>query len=349
MALPVVFPKRKLTAEEKAGIPPLPPCQDGSLVHFTQRTCVPLATDEDENWLSEFLCFIRAELVEVFRASNDDVASRINSKKVVFGQVGIRCRYCAHMAHGERTSRSSSFPSSIDRIYQSLTMMIRDHFVRCPGLPDALKNRFLELKSRTTQGATDSKRYWIESAKRLGMVDTTASGIVVTEATQAAAVAALASSPGRNSADSTSEKRPQVMIVTNDDKPLVSEFIYFLMTHVEKVYLTESERVGNRKSMELGMPGFGCKHCCAADRKGLCRFFPARRRTLPSKIKDLSDHLRRCTMCPLAVKERLVEFKRKKLDMEPTEETNKHFFDRVWARLHTTEKADQRPSVGDEK
>lgn len=336
MDLPIVFPKRKLTAEEMAGIPPLPPCQDGTLVHFTQRTCVALATDEDENWLSEFLCFIRSELVEVFKASNDDVASRINSKKVVFGQVGIRCRYCAHMAHGDRTSRSSSFPSSIDRIYQSLTMMIRDHFVRCPGLPDALKNRFLELKSRTTQGATDSKRYWIESAKRMGMVDTTTQGIVVTEATQAAAVAALAAIPGRNAEEN--EKRPQIMIVTNDDKPLVSEFIYFLMTHVEKVYLTESERVGNRKSMELGMSGFGCKHCCASDRKGLCRFFPARRRTLPSKIKDLSDHLRRCTMCPIEVKEKLVEFKRKKLDLEPTEETNKHFFDRVWARLHNNEK-----------
>jgi hypothetical protein len=348
-SLPIVFPKRKLTAEEMAGIPPLPSCQECPLPHFTQRTCVPLATDEDENWLSEFLCFIRSELVEVFRASNDDVASRINSKKVVYGQVGIRCRYCAHMAHNDRASRSSSFPSSIDRIYQSLTMMIRDHFVRCPGLPEALKARFLELKSRTTQGATDSKRYWIESAKKLGMIDTPNQGILVNQATQAAAIASLGSPihPRANSAESliSERQRPQFMIVLNDDKPLVSEYIYFLMTQVEKVYLTESERVGNRKSMELGMPGFGCKHCCASDRKGLCRFFPARRRTLPAKIKDLSDHLRRCTMCPMDVKEKLVEFKRKKLDMEPTEESNKHFFDRVWARLHTAERPDPRSDV----
>lgn len=330
----MTVPRRQLTDEERAGIPPLPPCQEGPLAHFTQRTCVPLATDEDENWLSEFLCFIRSELVEVFRASNDDVASRINSKKVVYGQVGIRCRYCAHMAHGDRASRSSSFPSSIDRIYQSLTMMIRDHFVRCPGLPEALKARFLELKSRTTQGATDSKRYWIESARRLGMVDTQCQGIIVTEATQAAAIASIP--PVRNR--SGEDGRPIIMIVVNDDRPLVSEYIYFLMTQVEKVQLTESERVGNRKSMELGMPGFGCKHCCASDRKGLCRFFPARRRTLPAKIKDLADHLRRCTMCPMEVKEQLIDFKRKKLDLEPTEESNKHFFDRVWSRLHTSEK-----------
>jgi len=71
----------KLSSEERAGISPLPPCEEGPLPHFSKRRCVPLATDEDENWLSEFLCFIRSELVEVFRASNDDVASRINSKK----------------------------------------------------------------------------------------------------------------------------------------------------------------------------------------------------------------------------------------------------------------------------
>jgi len=331
----------KLSSEERAGISPLPPCEEGPLPHFSKRRCVPLATDEDENWLSEFLCFIRSELVEVFRASNDDVASRINSKKVVFRQVGIRCRYCAHLTHGERASRSSSFPSSIDRIYQSLTMMIRDHFVRCTGLPDNLRARFTELRSHSTQGATDSKRYWIESAKRLGMVDTRPNqGIMVTEETQASAHACSPAATRASSPESKAneKRRAQIMIVMNEDKPLVSEYIYYLLTQVEKVCLTESERVGNRKSMELGMPGFGCKHCCASDRKGLCRFFPARRRTLPAKIKDLSDHLRRCTMCPMEVKEKLLQYRSENLDLEPTEDSNKHFFDRVWNRLHSQEK-----------
>jgi len=172
------------------------------------------------------------------------------------------------------------------------------------------------------------------------MVDTTGQGIMITGASQAAAAAAA--SPSRSKGSSSGEgagenkKRNPIMIVTNDDRPLVSEYIFFLMTQVEKVELTESERVGNRKGMERGMPGFGCMHCCVSDRKGLCRFFPARRRTLPAKIKDLSDHLRRCTMCPMDVKEKLVDFKRKKLDLDPTEESNKHFFDRVWARLHNT-------------
>lgn len=338
----VGFPRRTLDHNQMARMLSFPSSQESPLPAFTQRKCVPLSTDEDENWLSEFLCFIRKDLVEVFRASNDDVASRINSKKVVYGQVGIRCRYCAHMPHNERASRSSSFPSSIDRIYQSLTMMIRDHFVTCRGLPDTLKSRFLDLKSRTSQGATDSKRYWIESATKLGMVDTPGRGIWIDEGLLDAGIPTIRSPVGSHSRSSPSESASsserEKMIVLNDDKPFVSEYIYFLMTLVEKVHLTESERVGNRRSMELGMPGFGCKHCCAAGRKGLCRFFPARRRTLPAKIKDLSDHLRRCTMCPVEVKQKLADFTRFKLDEEPTEGPNKPFFDRVWARLQSREK-----------
>mmetsp|Transcript_1188 Transcript_1188/g.1364 ORF Transcript_1188/g.1364 Transcript_1188/m.1364 type:complete len:512 (+) Transcript_1188:363-1898(+) len=158
-------------------------CHDGTVSHFSKRRCVPLAADEDENWLSEFFCFIRSELVEIFRANNDDIASRINNKSIVFGQVGIRCRFCAHLTHRGRSSRSSCFPSSLDRIYQSMTMMIRDHFLRCHTLPNELKTKFITLKSQSNRGAIDSKKYWVKSAKQLGMVDTTPNqGIMVTEA-----------------------------------------------------------------------------------------------------------------------------------------------------------------------
>ena len=142
------------------------------LAPYYQRRIVPLSTEDDENWLSEFLCFVRSHCAEVFVASNEDVASRMNSKKVLLDQVGVRCRFCAHLPHRERTGRSSSFPSSLSRIYQSLTMMLRDHFTKCPAMPDHLKERYLCLKANASQGATDSKRYWVESAKSLGLVDT---------------------------------------------------------------------------------------------------------------------------------------------------------------------------------
>merc|ERR1712232_668300 len=109
-------------------------------------------------------------------------------------------------------------------------------------------------------------------------------------------------------------------------KPFVSNYIFYLLTHVEKVFLTDFERVGKRKSMELGKSGFGCTYCCADNRKGLCRFFPARRRTLPSKIKDLYDHLRRCQMCPTEVKKKILNYPKRNLDFEVLEDSNRHFF-----------------------
>jgi len=173
----------KLKSKGNAGKMLLPPCQEDPLPYFSKRLVVTLATDEDENWLTEFFCFVRSDLIEVFRASNSDVISRVNTKSVDFGQIGIRCRYCAHRAHCERASRSSCYPSSINRIYQSITMMIHDHFLRCHTLPNELKTKFTTLKSQTGRGAVDSKKYWIKSAKQLGMVDTTPNqGIMVTEA-----------------------------------------------------------------------------------------------------------------------------------------------------------------------
>jgi hypothetical protein len=330
----VVMPR---TSSAGRALRQVPEIEEDPVTHYSQRTSFPLATDEDENWLSEFLCFIRSDLIEIFRAGNDDVASRINSKQIIYGQIGIRCRYCAHLPHSDRSSRSASFPSSLDRIYQSLTMMIRDHFVRCPALPEALRSRFLELKARTTQGATDSKKYWIDSAKQLGLVDSENQGIIISEKSIAAA-AALGISSSRSRARSTDSsemgEETSLDLVNASDKPFVTEFVFFLMSQVQKVYLSPSERVGNRKGMELGTPGFACKHCCASDRMGLCRFFPARRRTLPAKIKDLADHIRRCTVCPLEVKEELLRLKERKVDMEPSEDNNKHFLDRVWTRLH---------------
>jgi hypothetical protein len=148
-----------------------------ALQPYYNRPVLSLSTNDDENWLSEFLCFVRSQCVEVFSASQDDVASRMNSKKVLLGQVGIRCRFCAHLPHRERTGRSSSFPSSINRIYQSLTMMLRDHFTKCNAMPPQMNERYLCLKANASQGATDSKKYWIESARTLGLVDTEQEGM----------------------------------------------------------------------------------------------------------------------------------------------------------------------------
>ena len=310
---------------------PLPQNDDVAIAHYRQRQHVPLATDEDQNWLSEFLCFVRLELVEIFRANSEDVRSRNSSKKVFHGQVGIRCRYCAHLPLSSRASRSSSYPSSLSRIYQSLTMMLRDHFGKCNAIPLPLKQRFLELKGKTSQGATDSKHYWVYSAMKRGLVDSQ-SGIWVRDSSPSGEtdIPPFGTSGPQTEARATSSV--PVTLVAPDDRHLVSEFLYTLMTQVQRVTMEESERTGNRKSLSTGLPGVGCRHCCQSNRKGLCRLFPVRRRTLPNKIIDLYEHIRRCTLCPAETKDHLALLRQREAATERTA-GEKEFFDRIWARM----------------
>ncbi len=137
-----------------------------------KRPFMCLGIDEDQQRLSNFLCFLRRDCIEVFRAQPIDVYVRRRSKKIVQDQVGIRCRFCAHLSPSERLGRSSSFPSSIDRIYQSVTMMIREHFSQCGEMLPEIRDKYSVYRNMTKKGdILESKSYWVESAKSLGMYD----------------------------------------------------------------------------------------------------------------------------------------------------------------------------------
>ena len=138
---------------------------------YTSRKVLSLATPNDDERLSEYLCFIRKRCVEVFEASFQDVQTRNVSRGVIVGQCGLRCRFCAHLNLRDRECRSSSFPSSLSRIYQSITMMLRDHFSNCDEMPEDIRRQFFALKATTAAGGGSSKQYWIDSAMRIGMYD----------------------------------------------------------------------------------------------------------------------------------------------------------------------------------
>ncbi|GAX25861.1 hypothetical protein FisN_6Hh101 [Fistulifera solaris] len=308
----------------------LPLCEETCSDPYFKRPMFPLGIDEDPNWLSDFHCFVRNELVEVFRASHEDVKLRNNS--IAYQQVGLRCRFCAHMAPTSRAGRSSAFPSSLRQIYQSFTMMLRDHFGHCDVIPAATQERFAALKDKPAQGATDSKRYWIYSAMKAGMTDSP-KGIFITE--RSVAAGASAPSFGLPAGQPwTDDAYRNISLILPNDRNIASEFLYFLMSQVQFIRLTEAERIGNRRSLRLGLPGFGCRYCCEHKRLGLCRLFPARRRTLPSKVNDIYDHLRRCSVCPQAVKDQLERTKHQFVnEFDADQGGQREFFDRIWMRL----------------
>jgi len=303
-----------------------PPPSAASSEH---RCPIPLGIDEDPNWLSDFHVFVRAHLVELCWVSSDDAATRNAISRVSSHQVGIRCRCCAHFNPPLRAQRSSAFPSSIAQIYQSFTMMLRAHFTSCTAIPFELKQKFLLLKSKTTQGATDSKQYWIYSACKLGMVDSE-EGIVMTNMSKAKA----STMPpfGYESGPGIFEVSGPTHLVVASDRPVASDFWYTLLLQARRVRLQKSEQRGNKKSLPLGLPGFACRHCCQLKRMGQCRIFPARRRTLPTKIHDLYDHLQRCTACPRETKELLGSLYKRE-SYQPKNVRRKEFLDIIWARI----------------
>ena len=326
------FASQRLLVQQQQNALTIPPSCDGPVVpHWTCRPAFPLAVDEDPNWLSEFHCFVRSELVELFRAGTPMVQQRNFAIQV--DQVGMRCRFCAHAK--TRAGRSSAFPSSLRQIYQSFTMMLRDHFSKCEAIPAPLLQRFLALKDKPAQGATDSKRYWIYSAMKLGMIDDTerGKGMRITEASRA--LGNETAPFGTNSVCRwDDESYAAIPLILPSDRALVSEFLYLLISQVQPVRLQESECIGNRRSLRVGLPGFGCRSCCERRRLGMCRVFPARRRTLPGKVADMYDHLSRCHLCPTNIKEQLARLSYQFDEHAQAElEKGSDFYDRMWSRL----------------
>jgi hypothetical protein len=292
--------------------------------------CLDISIDQDPNWLSELQCFVRKNLLEVCWANGEDVAARVASKKVSMEQVGIRCRFCAHKPAGCRAQRSSAFPSSIPQIYQSFTMMLRDHFDTCTCIPEDIKTQYLSLKRSTCQGATEAKKYWSYSAAKLGLVDS-GHGMIMNDSTRAATktIPPFGANAGEVGVPLGEDGNP-LMLIQSSDHGSAPAFLYTLLSHFQRVELLPSERKGNRMSLKCGLPGFGCVHCCQKGRFGLSRVFPARRRTLPFRVTDLYDHICRCNLCPRKAK-KILQRLRDQEKKEPSRE--KQFLDLVWGRL----------------
>ena len=119
----------------------------------------------------------------LFANEQSDTVLFINgrNKTIVIGQVGIRCKHCASISSNITTGdRNQSnvlqhavlYPSCIGAIYNIVQQMYRLHFEQCPYIPDELKSCVAKLKDSHTSNRGGRKQYWIDSAKRIGLIDT---------------------------------------------------------------------------------------------------------------------------------------------------------------------------------
>lgn len=145
--------------------------QDEQL-HIEQR--IPLAMPGDKDSLSDRQCYVRSHFVETFPADEEDVSARHSkgAQKLYAGQIGIRCKHCTNLAPKHRAERAVCYPSSISRIYQTVADMQRFHFEVCTAIPMEMKSLYRNLKTTRPRGMGSPQSYWISSAKKLGLADT---------------------------------------------------------------------------------------------------------------------------------------------------------------------------------
>ncbi|KAL7578842.1 hypothetical protein ACA910_016062 [Epithemia clementina (nom. ined.)] len=357
---------------------------------------LPLAMPTDKDWLTPLHCFVRKHCVEVFCASEDDVAapSKGKRKPIQVGQIGIRCPHChpnspslankksgsADSAGKIRERGSVYYPTTIASIYNATMNLLQRHLHSCTAVPPEIMSRYETLKSDDARSGT-SKKYWIESALSIGLVDTEM-GIRFSAATppplpqltdsqkdmQKHIKDQTNTSPeedddddhegedGRDRAQQldrsdTNEDEPS-LLTAPEDKAYSTAFSYHLLSQMKPCVFTEADRLGKRKGLPPGFRGLACRFCFGGYGSG--RFFPSSIKTLSDTSKTLNvlhNHMIRCRKCPAAVRETLEQLRgthdeeRAKMKFG----SQKAFFARIWDRLHGTGKASEKPASSPEK
>ena len=134
-----------------------------------------LSLPEDHIKLSTHQVFLRHQ-IEAFRASVEDISThtRGRNKPVTTGQIGIRCRHCAHIPVGQRQKGSTYFPATLLGLYQAAQNMSTTHMQcgLCLEMPNEIKQQFAHLISTKVASFGAGRPYWEKAAKKLGFVDT---------------------------------------------------------------------------------------------------------------------------------------------------------------------------------
>lgn len=310
-----------------------------------------LALDDDDYWLTPLHCFVRKSCVEVFTATPADAEktpTKGKRRNIVVGQVGIRCPHCHKKVEKDTSSTipdeeesdsedrrdypsrgSIYYPNSINNVYNATMNLLQRHLFFCPHMPTEILKKYTNLKKDDARSGT-SKKYWIESAKSLGFVDTL-SGIKISDKTpppppsirlkskKDLVAAARTSSDEKKTGNAKDDETDlsakddkddaSPLVVPEDDK--FTKFSFLLMSQMRRCVFTEADRLGKRKGLTNGFAGLACRHCFGGFGAG--RFFPSSIKTLSDTSKTLDvlfSHLERCREVPKSVMVELTKAKR---------------------------------------
>lgn len=138
---------------------------------------VLLAIPEDKDWLSDDHCFVRNN-IEVFVATQYDCKQATDERKypIKLGWVGFRCLHCAKTPRGARDG-AVFYPYSVSGIFESVREFQRLHFEKCTNLPPDVVEAFRSVNKASTTLSSVLRRYYVQSARALGLIDFPDGGI----------------------------------------------------------------------------------------------------------------------------------------------------------------------------
>ena len=276
-------------------------------------------------------------------------------------------QYCKNQPFNAKAPQAVSYPSQITGIYNSVQQMFRLHMEACPFIPLEVKAKMDSLKdSSSSRGGR--KQYWVDSAKRLGLVDTDYgihfgrdpsippppmedSYMQLEEETGGAVEKGFPMKSGKYiSPDLTWSElvmkqrlENNFPLVLPEDESLISDYLYLTLEQMEPCTMMDADRVGCYKGRPIGFPGLACKHCIG--QAGCGRYFPASEASLSQTTtsQTIVNHVRNCRRVPVEIRENLELMKRAKLGPnarkgeKPKHGGRKIFFHRLWCRIQGIE------------
>lgn len=147
-----------------------------------------LAQPQDKDRLKSPLhTFVRKQ-IEVFAATESDLNQPAPGRKrpIQLQQIGLRCIHCKNIPSRERVKRAVAYPSSVNRLYHTVSDFSFAHMPLCGQVPEDVRSEFLTLKNEAQKGkvsekkrsgktkgliSTSTAKYYEESARSMGMID----------------------------------------------------------------------------------------------------------------------------------------------------------------------------------
>jgi hypothetical protein len=253
--------------------------------------CVPLCKGSDHAWIPAQQCFERASMIFVFAVDEIYANTLAEYMPVHLGQVGIICSFCYKINPSDRPKGCSLFPSSLSSLPSSWRSLKNHHLVNCSNIPEDVRSNHRSLSSMSVKPTVDMNQYIIDSARDLGLKDSS-NGIYFFREPLVPSPADMIASRRKNHSRTNV---PQSTLILSDDLADATDYQLLLLDQYKYFQCHRPQSISRPKY------GFSCIYCDHDSGKFVAKNF----RILWYNIiraKKMDMHILNCSKSPESIK-----------------------------------------------